>query len=78
MGSGPMLLYTGNEGPVETYYDNSGFMFELAKEFNALVVFIEHVSELPFGTGIVFEDRLFLMTLAILWQHTSLWTHRVI
>ena len=47
MGSGPMLLYTGNEGPVEAYYDNSGFMFELAKEFSALVVFIEHVSGLP-------------------------------
>ena len=53
MGSGPMLLYTGNEGPVESYYKNCGFMFELAKEFSALVVFIEHVRELLFNTCIV-------------------------
>ena len=42
-GSGPLFFYTGNQGPIEGFVDNSGFIFTLAKEFNALVVFAEHV-----------------------------------
>ncbi len=45
-GSGPLLFYTGNEGPIESFYENTGFVFDLAKDFNALVVFAEHVSQL--------------------------------
>ena len=39
-----MFIYTGNEMPIESFMNNSGFIFTLAKEFNALVVFAEHVS----------------------------------
>ena len=38
-----LLFYSGNEGPIESFYENTGFIFELAKELQALVVFGEHV-----------------------------------
>lgn len=39
-----LFFYTGNEGPIDQFWDNSGFVFEAAKNCNALVVFAEHVS----------------------------------
>ena len=39
-----MFFYTGNEGAIEGFYDNTGFLFELAQNFSALIVFAEHVS----------------------------------
>ncbi|KAJ1407010.1 serine carboxypeptidase S28-domain-containing protein [Ochromonadaceae sp. CCMP2298] len=38
----PVFLYTGNESPVEEYVNNTGLLWDLAKEMNALVVFAEH------------------------------------
>lgn len=41
--TGPILFYAGNEGAIEGFYDNSGFMTRtLAERLNATVVFGEH------------------------------------
>ncbi|GMH90730.1 hypothetical protein TL16_g11853 [Triparma laevis f. inornata] len=48
----PVLLYLGNEGQIESFYNASGFLFELAQELEATVMFIEHRyygESLPFG-----------------------------
>uniref|UniRef100_A0A0C9SAL5 TSA: Wollemia nobilis Ref_Wollemi_Transcript_2512_2353 transcribed RNA sequence n=1 Tax=Wollemia nobilis TaxID=56998 RepID=A0A0C9SAL5_9CONI len=48
----PIFVYMGNEGNIEWFADNTGFMFESAPKFRALLVFIEHRfygSSMPFG-----------------------------
>ncbi|KAJ1260125.1 hypothetical protein BS78_10G208100 [Paspalum vaginatum] len=40
--AGPLFVYTGNEGDIEWFATNTGFMFDIAPEFRALLVFIEH------------------------------------
>lgn len=37
----PIFLYTGNEGNIEFFAQNTGFMFDVAPYFKALLVFIE-------------------------------------
>lgn len=37
----PIFVYTGNEGDIEWFAQNTGFMFETAPYFKALIVFIE-------------------------------------
>uniref|UniRef100_M8BLU0 Lysosomal Pro-X carboxypeptidase n=1 Tax=Aegilops tauschii TaxID=37682 RepID=M8BLU0_AEGTA len=39
--AGPLFVYTGNEGDIEWFTTNTGFMFDIAPEFGALLVFIE-------------------------------------
>lgn len=39
---GPILLYTGNESPVEEYVNHTGLMWELGPSLSALLVFAEH------------------------------------
>lgn len=42
--SGPVFFYAGNEGDIEGFWNNTGFMFDIAPVFQALIVFAEHVS----------------------------------
>jgi hypothetical protein len=41
-GAGPIFLYAGNEGPIELFAKNTGFMWEIAPEYGAALIFIEH------------------------------------
>lgn len=38
----PILFYTGNEGPIESFAQNTGFMWDIAPHLGAMVVFAEH------------------------------------
>lgn len=42
MRGGPIFFYTGNEGDIEVFCNNTGFMWDIAPQFNAMVVFAEH------------------------------------
>lgn len=51
-GVGPVFFYPGNEGKIELFSDHTGFMWEIAPEFNAMVIFAEHRyygDSMPYG-----------------------------
>ncbi|KAL8488540.1 hypothetical protein ACS0TY_024717 [Phlomoides rotata] len=38
----PIFVYTGNEGDIDWFAANTGFLLDIAPQFHALLVFIEH------------------------------------
>ncbi|XP_042484740.1 lysosomal Pro-X carboxypeptidase [Macadamia integrifolia] len=50
---GPIFLYCGNEGDIEWFAANTGFVWEIAPSFGAMVIFPEHRyygESMPYGS----------------------------
>jgi len=55
----PVFFYFGNEAEVTAYIEYTGFMWEQADEFNALLVFAEHRyygESMPYGESEIVDD----------------------
>ena len=76
--TGPILFYSGNEGDVYSFYDNTGFMTEtVASETKGLVIFAEHryfgVSY-PFEPSVAFtpENNIYLTVEQVMEDYVDL------
>ena len=63
--NGVIFFYAGNELDITSFWNNTGFMFDIAGEFNALILFGEHRyygESLPFGNNSFNADGLKYLT----------------
>jgi pimeloyl-ACP methyl ester carboxylesterase len=78
---GPILLYTGNEGPIDAFWNANGFMIDdLAPKWGALLVFPEeryYGKSLPFGnsSSLGYEELRYLSTEQVLEDFVELVEH---
>ena len=55
-----IFFYTGNEGPVELYINNTGLMWQNQDSFDAIMIFAEHRyfgKSIPFGIPQILADE---------------------
>ena len=75
---GPILFYSGNEGPIEAFWGSNGFMKELASAWGGLLVFGEHRyygESMPFGKdSLLPENAVYLSTEQALADYANLLT----
>ncbi|OWR42386.1 lysosomal Pro-X carboxypeptidase [Danaus plexippus] len=64
-GGGPIFFYTGNEGQIEVFAKHTGFMWDIAEEFKAKLVFAEHRyygQSMPFGNKSLDNEHIGYLT----------------
>ncbi|XP_050680480.1 lysosomal Pro-X carboxypeptidase [Leptidea sinapis] len=66
-GGGPIFFYTGNEGQIEVFANHTGFMWEIAADYRARLVFAEHRyygASMPFGDKSLDNEHIGYLTAA--------------